>query len=118
MAIDNKVFCKMWAKSASVAEVAEALEMTTTNATARAAMLRKAGVLLKSFPRGRKAGSGLDVAALNAMLAGDDGDEPEAPTAPEAPADEPEAPAAPVKGKKGKKPVKLVVPEDDGDDDD
>jgi len=117
MAIDNKVFVKMWQKSDSVAEVAEALDMTSQTATARAAMLRKAGVLLKSFPRGRKAGSGLDVAALNALLAGDDDDgAPEAPTAPEAPADEPEAPAKPVKGKKGK-PVKLVVPEADDDDD-
>ena len=121
MAIANNVFVKAWTKADSVAEVAELLDMTTATATARACVLRKAGVKLKSFPRGRKAGSTLDIDALNALICGDDTEATDTTeTAPEATDTTETAPEAtePVEDPKARrgKPVKLVVA-DDGDDD-
>ena len=108
--VSNEVFCKAWKNSDSVTEVAEEFSITTTAATARAAALRKMGVKLKSFPRGRKAGSGIDVDALNAMLAeGDDNTDTD-----NTDTDTPPPVAKPAKPPR--RPVKLVAPEGDDED--
>ena len=72
-------FVTAYAKSKSTREIAERLDMTQSNVHARAFVLRKAGVRLKRFPRGRR--TRLDVAALNELLGrlGALDDEPEKP---------------------------------------
>ncbi|MBU4273731.1 MAG: hypothetical protein KKA28_17865 [Planctomycetes bacterium] len=75
-------FVTAYAKSKSTGEVADKLGMSTSSVHVRASTLRKSGVRLKRFPRGRR--TRLDVAALNELLGrlGALDDAPETPQTP------------------------------------
>ena len=59
-------FVVAFAQAKSAGEIAEKLGLSKGSVHARASALRKAGVKLKRFPRGRR--TALDVAALNDLL--------------------------------------------------
>ena len=59
-------FVTAFAQAKSAGEVAERTGLSKASVQVRASALRKAGVKLKRFPRGRK--TTLDVAALNDLL--------------------------------------------------
>jgi biotin operon repressor len=80
--IGSEDFVATFAQAKSTGEVAEKLGLSKASVHARASALRKAGVKLRRFPRGRK--SVVDVAALNELLnrLGAVDNSPEAPQEP------------------------------------
>ena len=65
---DTEAFVLAWQQGSSAAEVAETLGLPYRVVIDRAAYLRRRGVQLKRYARGRR-GDGLDIEALNALLA-------------------------------------------------
>lgn len=65
--ISDTEFVRIWESAASRQAAADALGVTPVAAGMHAAKLRKAGVRLKFFPRGRKRAA-MDVTALNALI--------------------------------------------------
>ena len=52
--IEQAVFVEIWNKCSSLTEVAEVLGIPSTSASVRASQLRKKGLELSQFKRGRK----------------------------------------------------------------
>ena len=52
--VDAQMFIETWEKADDLREVAALLGMPTTSASVRASNMRKSGVSLKQFRRGRK----------------------------------------------------------------
>lgn len=66
--VSYEKFTKMWTDAASVSDVATALGIKTTSASAIANRLRRAGVELKRFPR--RGSQEIDVKKLNRITTG------------------------------------------------
>lgn len=65
--ISDTEFVRIWENSSNRQEAAERCNMTGAGAGMRAAKLRRSGVKLKLFPRGRPKKQ-IDVSGLNASL--------------------------------------------------
>jgi len=65
---DYDKFVELWSTSASVSEVAEALDIKSNSASAIANRLRKAGVPLEKFPR--RGSQPIDVKRLTKIASG------------------------------------------------
>ena len=68
--VSDKEFVLAWQRAESLLEAAEAVGSDRLYTSLRASKLRKAGVPLKMFRRGRPPGSGkrVDVEALSALV--------------------------------------------------
>ena len=53
--VDKEIFIQMWNKGRNLNDVAAALGMPTSSVSVKASLMRKSGVRLKKFTRGRKA---------------------------------------------------------------
>jgi hypothetical protein len=53
--VDKEIFIQMWNKGRNLNDVAAALGMPTSSVSVKASLMRKNGVRLKKFTRGRKA---------------------------------------------------------------
>jgi biotin operon repressor len=66
--ISNEEFVLIWQSATSRKDVAEKTGLSIYVVSARAAKLRKAGVNIKKFPRGRTIVDTVDVEALNKII--------------------------------------------------
>ena len=67
VSIDYPTFVETWNASDNINEVVEGLECSPQTAYNTARKLRKAGVVLKAFPRGGRGAKPIDVEALNKL---------------------------------------------------
>jgi len=69
--ISNEEFVLIWQNATSRKDVSDKTGLSVFSVSARATKLRKAGVNIKKFPRGRTGSSDvIDVTALNKLVSG------------------------------------------------
>lgn len=68
MSMGNDTFVRIWVTSESLSEVSERTGMDKQSCSAKASSLRKIGVNVPEFSKGRKALSAEDIKALNDII--------------------------------------------------